>query len=351
MRMTTQSAAALAAEQLELLREDYHDFNPSSVGTIAYPTPLEFAKIVSKGLPHVFQVYTPDDCVNGTSPWRACSWSQEDLETKVVQPVDVALTPHGNADALVAVSSGESASKVFVQPATEYLKLKDLFPRLVLSQPQEHCQNFNGPVRYLQSQNSNLMTEALSPLLVDLPLNFDIAKDVLGEPDARNIWIGDRLSVTSIHRDPYENLYLVLRGSKTFRLWAPVDEFSLPTKMVSTGRYEVRQAEKDHDFEVVLDETDQIPWVDLDPLIPGTNIPGKMRIVHVNQGEMLYLPSGWYHHVSQQCGTWDDGSPAPCIAVNYWYDMDYSGEKHVMRQLISRLVQVAREMPSFPSAG
>jgi peptidyl-lysine (3S)-dioxygenase / protease len=345
------SAALLAAEQLELLREDYHDFNPSSVTTIAYPTPLEFSKIVSKGLPHVFQVYTPSDCLNGTAPWAACSWSQHDLETKVVQLVDVALTPHGNADALVPMTADGSASKVFVQPATVSMKLKDLFHRLVLSRREEHCPKPDEPVWYLQSQNSNLMTEALTPLLADLPLNFDIARDVLGVPDARNIWIGDQRSVTSIHRDPYENLYLVLRGSKTFRLWAPVDEFSLPTKMVSTGRYEVRQVEGDHHFDLVRDQTGQIPWVDLDPLIPGTDIPGKMRTVHVNQGEMLYLPSGWYHHVSQQCGTWDDGSPAPCIAVNYWFDMEYEGEKFVMRQLVSRLVQVAREATSSLSAG
>jgi jumonji domain-containing protein 7 len=33
---------------------------------------------------------------------------------------------------------------------------------------------------------------------------------------------------------------------------------------------------------------------------------------------MLFLPTLWYHQVEQKSGT--DG---PCIAVNYWYDMDY----------------------------
>ncbi|KAG8049829.1 hypothetical protein GUJ93_ZPchr0009g938 [Zizania palustris] len=38
----------------------------------------------------------------------------------------------------------------------------------------------------------------------------------------------------------------------------------------------------------------------------------------VRAGEMLYLPSMWFHHVSQ--------SPGPnglTIAVNYWYDMQF----------------------------
>jgi len=35
---------------------------------------------------------------------------------------------------------------------------------------------------------------------------------------------------------------------------------------------------------------------------------------------MLYLPALWYHKVSQSCS--DEGL---CCAVNYWYDLDFSG--------------------------
>ena len=35
---------------------------------------------------------------------------------------------------------------------------------------------------------------------------------------------------------------------------------------------------------------------------------------------MLYLPALWYHKVSQSCS--DEGI---CCAVNYWYDLDFSG--------------------------
>ncbi|OAL17928.1 hypothetical protein AYO22_11084 [Fonsecaea multimorphosa] len=100
----------------------------------------------------------------------------------------------------------------------------------------------------------------------------------------------------------------------------------------------------------------RIPWIPIDPLSPPTPTSTKYPCykharpltVTVSEGEILYLPAGWFHHVSQECGSWqgDDGSgekvAAPCIAVNYWYDMDYSGEKHVMREMVGRLVERTR---------
>lgn len=35
---------------------------------------------------------------------------------------------------------------------------------------------------------------------------------------------------------------------------------------------------------------------------------------------MLYLPALWYHKVSQSCD--EEGI---CCAINYWYDMEFSG--------------------------
>ena len=342
-----------AREILRTLETDYRDFNPPIVPTVSWLSPLQFSKIVHRGQPTVIES-------SGTSndpqwPWKASSWSRKDLEGKVKQPVEVAVTPSGNADALVdltdehasSIDRGTGFRRVFLQPANQQLTLSDLLAEITPSTTSPG--GLEGtPVYYLQSQNSNLDTEALSQLQEDLPSNFDFAVDVLGQPDARNIWIGDHRSVTSVHRDPYENLYLVLRGSKTFRLWSPINEINMPVKMVSTGRYEITKdsSSPEADFKVVMDEdSDQIPWVDLDPLAASSD-PGLMRVVTVTPGQILYLPSGWYHHVSQQCGVWDDGSPAPCIAVNYWYDMDYEGEKYVMRQLLSRLVDVARHSTS-----
>ena len=39
--------------------------------------------------------------------------------------------------------------------------------------------------------------------------------------------------------------------------------------------------------------------------------PMRLRL---NSGDVLYLPSFWFHHLRQSHG---------CVAVNFWYDMDY----------------------------
>lgn len=101
--------------------------------------------------------------------------------------------------------------------------------------------------------------------------------------------------------------------------------------------------------EIETDTDTRIPWIPIDPLNPPT--PSVLasqypfyRYCHpltatVSAGEMLYLPAGWFHHVTQECGVWADGGRAPCIAVNYWFDMDYEGEKYAMREMVGRLVE------------
>ena len=42
-------------------------------------------------------------------------------------------------------------------------------------------------------------------------------------PDAVNFWMGGERSITSMHKDHYENIYGVVRGSKTFILHPPTD--------------------------------------------------------------------------------------------------------------------------------
>ena len=36
--------------------------------------------------------------------------------------------------------------------------------------------------------------------------------------------------------------------------------------------------------------------------------------MRVNAGDVLYLPSLWFHHLRQSHG---------CVAVNFWYDMEF----------------------------
>ena len=75
---------------------------------------------------------------------------------------------------------------------------------------------------YLQSQNDNMHSE-YSALLEDVPEEIDFASIALGrKPDAVNFWLGNSKSITSFHRDHYENVYHVVAGTKQFLLYVPV---------------------------------------------------------------------------------------------------------------------------------
>lgn len=355
-------------DHLITLLNDYRDLNSAPIVAQVVPTAVEFAKQVSKGYPCVYEAYTKKSDGHGgfhvaTSPslleYSAFTWTKKDLVNLVDGEVQVAVTPNGKADDLHHVDGEDEL--VFLTPATVEMTIEQLFEKLSITA--EECRsNKDGdstpPIYYLQSQNSNLTsTPALHRILKQIPPNFPFAEPVLSEPEAINIWIGDNCSITSTHRDPYENLYLVLKGSKTFTLYPPVDEITLPTAMVKTGTHVFDPTSKT--FSTKLDDPSdpssqpRIPWVTADPLLPRSHLISQHPIyehasprqVTVKEGQILYLPSGWYHHVQQECGLWDeDGSVAPCIAVNYWFDMEYEGEKYVMRQFVGRLKGLMEEI-------
>lgn len=74
------------------------------------------------------------------------------------------------------------------------------------------------------------------------------------------------------------------------------------------------------------------PWLTIDPSSLSKAVHGdaivrncQPLVVTLCPGEVLYLPALWFHAVSQS--TNKDGF---CIAVNYWYDMDFSGPLYPM---------------------
>ena len=58
------------------------------------------------------------------------------------------------------------------------------------------------------------------------------------QPDAINFWMGGNRSITSTHKDPYENMYAVVRGSKTFTLFPPTSVPFMPYAMFSLAKYQ-----------------------------------------------------------------------------------------------------------------
>jgi hypothetical protein len=89
----------------------------------------------------------------------------------------------------------------------------------------------------LQHQNSNL-TEELPALLEDVDPELPWASAAFGAaPEAVNLWIGDHRSATTFHKDHYENMYVVLRGTKVFHLLPPTDCYRMALQVQPLAQY------------------------------------------------------------------------------------------------------------------
>jgi hypothetical protein len=86
----------------------------------------------------------------------------------------------------------------------------------------------SSSVAYLSHQDSNLTNQFPTLLGAEVPLTVPLASRCLDrDPDAVNLWVGDARSVTTVHRDPYHNFYLVVSGWKEFVLLPPTDVHGL----------------------------------------------------------------------------------------------------------------------------
>ncbi|XP_034063327.1 bifunctional peptidase and (3S)-lysyl hydroxylase JMJD7 [Gymnodraco acuticeps] len=241
---------------------------------------------------------------NAFSHWPALSrWTPDYLREKVGSKViSVAVTPNGYADAV----NGDR----FVMPEERRMSFSSVLD-IIEGKVQKQG------VFYVQKQCSNLLDE-LPELTDDVEPHVSWMSNALGKlPDAVNFWLGEASAVTSMHKDHYENLYCVISGEKNFILLPPTDRPFIPYGMYQPAVYHQRD---DGEFEVVdQSDSEKVPWIPLDPLDPDLDRFPQYRHaqpVHcsVKAGEMLFLPSLWFHHVQQSHG---------CIAVNFWYDMEY----------------------------
>lgn len=247
--------------------------------------------------------------------WPATQcWSRDsfaDLRQKVGdKPLKVTITPNGYADSIVETCN-TSDSKVFAQPSVQLHTISE-----VLQACSEKTLLAHG-IPYYSEQNSNLTTDA-PQLLEDvsqLPFvreafDFNSASSENGahfDAAAVNIWVGDERSVTSMHADPFENIYAVVKGCKSFVLRPPSDAAILPKphlqRAVWTYDSNHVQAENGENEEKKgfdsksfhpgwhLQKVDgKTAWVD-EEAIPEA-MQNSVR-VDVFEGDILYLPSLW----------------------------------------------------------
>lgn len=144
-------------------------------------------------------------------------------------------------------------------------------------------------------ENDNFRNEYLS-LFSDAQKDIPFARIALQkDPDAINLWVGNSRSVTCLHRDPMENIYVQIIGQKHFVLLPPAFHPCVNEKFLSPATY----SRSERGLDLHLDEdTEAVPLATWDPDDPGkspTEFSHLADPIHVtlNPGDMLYLPAMW----------------------------------------------------------
>lgn len=327
----------------------YNELNASVIAELdEEPSPLEFMRFVATNTPFVVR--------RGARHWPATqTWTANHLlDALRGHAVNVAVTPYGNADAPTRDARGDI---VFAKPHEEDQPFDEFLAYLT---KQELDPAFRGrEIRYAQTQNDNLRNEYRA-LFSQVQKDIPFARIALRrEPDAINLWIGNARSVTALHRDNYENVYVQVTGRKSFVLLPPlcqpcVNEHDLPPAHYERRRRRRRRGEgppdddddnEDDDLVLVMDDegaAPAVPFATWDPDHPAANatpyspLASPVRVV-LDPGDMLYLPAMWYHKVSQTCS--DEGI---CVAVNYWYDMEFSGPQYPLTSFVRNVSLAAK---------
>lgn len=152
-------------------------------------------------------------------------------------------------------------------------------------------------------ENGNLPTE-YSPLFPDCPPTIPFARIALQRPpDAINFWLGNSHSVTALHKDNYENIYVQVIGRKHFVLLPPVEAACVNERECVSATYVQRKSDSDEHgkegFDVVPDaDGGTVPFATWDPDEPELNQTPFSRLsramrVTLDPGDMLYLPALW----------------------------------------------------------
>ncbi|GAB4853119.1 Lysine-specific demethylase jmj32 [Ancistrocladus abbreviatus] len=282
------------------------------------PSPVEFLRdFVSPNKPCIIS--------NALHQWPALSlWSSNDYLCQALSSTEVSvhLTPNGRADSLVPHPT-EPSSLCFASAHVQRMPFPDALHLI------SNADKIDNLVAYAQQQNDCFRME-YAALASDCEAHIDWATEALGcLPEAVNLWVGNHLSETSFHKDHYENLYAVVSGEKHFLLLPPTDVHRLYIRPYPAAQYSYSQ--DTGEFSLELEEPVRyVPWCSVNPY-PSLDTKEKEMSEFplyfngpvpfectVKAGEILYLPSMWFHYVRQA-----PDSSGRTIAINYWYDMQF----------------------------
>ena len=379
---------AAAPDLFRWLSREVRELMPREVPVLEKPpTALEFSRdFVAANRPCVVR--------GAVDHWPARElWTAPYLSAALGDtPVSVNVTPTGLGDALLSTEGtdlrfrgGEDAKAergnaretsspssparpplVFVQPEARRMRFSEfmkLVSQDIASRENRHAGTGDAraldsraprEIAYVSAQDDSFSAEFASALSDDLrgaaASGIDWARDAFGcAPDAVNLWCGPRDAVTSFHRDHYENVYVVLAGSKTFTLLPPCDAWRMQSRDAPSARFEYRDERgvtQRSDMDVsrvnvssvesrscrVVIETPiaNVSWPSATPSALRRDGGPPAFVVTLSAGETLYLPAMWYHHVEQgRCpnetenNNEEDESQRYTIAVNFWHDMRF----------------------------
>ncbi|XP_074568858.1 lysine-specific demethylase JMJ32 [Curcuma longa] len=269
-----------------------------------------------------------------TLHWPAVArslWSDDSYLCQALEGCDVSvhLTPHGRADSLVPIPPGAPGDAprglCFASAFVRTMEFREAL-RIIYSTGSPS----SPVVAYAQQQNDCFRAE-YSALSADVEPHIPWATEALGcLPEAVNLWIGNGRSETSFHKDHYENLYVVVTGEKHFLLLPPTEVHRLYVRSYPAAQYFTSSSSEMGKLKVEMVEPKiLVPWCSVDPYPPSPEAMAEQRLSFplyfngpkpfqctVKAGEILYLPSMWFHYVSQT-----PDSNGRTIAINYWYDM------------------------------
>lgn len=108
-----------------------------------------------------------------------------------------------------------------------------------------------------------------------------------------NMWIGPSNTVSPLHTDPRNNMFVQVHGTKLFRMVSPDDTGSV------------------YPFDGILGNTSQVDVENPD----ASEFPefSKIQVFDavVNAGDALFIPQKWWHFVR---------STTPSISISFWFD-------------------------------
>ncbi|KAK7910853.1 hypothetical protein PG985_013334 [Apiospora marii] len=301
------TAAVQESDPIAELITTYNELNSSVVEELAEePSPLEFMRYVARNTPFV---------VRGRGSRLA---GDQDVERRVSDSVstrsqcqcccDAARVGFFHSLASVekhAPTLDENGNTVFAKPHEEDQPFPDFIEYLT---KQETDPGFRGSeIRYAQTQNDNLRHEYRA-LFDQVQRSVPFARIALQQdPDAINLWIGNARSVTALHRDNYENVYVQVAGRKHFVLLPPLCQPCVHERPLRPAHY-ARRPRPDHEndssesssLELVMEEeADDVPFATWDPDNAQVNatkyshLATPMRVT-LEPGDMFYLPAMWY---------------------------------------------------------